>query len=179
MAVGVECAARGRLFEQADSGPLGLFGAAQAADGCSSFSEALVRHLERNGWAPQALELGAASSGVARYQEEPQAVSSREMGMFTEAAPSSVRVGELYTALRCTRAAGGGGRDEELTLELEGPGEAVLLSCFVDVSLQVAAATWEQRAVGAAELPEVQPGTTQENLAGAIAAARARWRSRR
>ena len=53
-----------------------------------------------------------------------------------------MRVGELDTVLRCEGSAG-----DELTLELEGPGEAVLLACVGSVPLEAAAAAWEQRAV--------------------------------
>ena len=153
MAIGVECAARVKIFQAASRSALAPWDLMRLGDGCASFSEALLRFLSRNGWTPLAAELGASAVGVTRYREE-AAVSNREMGMFTEAAPATVRVGELATALQCTGREGG----EELTLELEGPGEAVLLACYGEVPLQAAAATWEQRAVLADSLPEVQDG---------------------
>lgn len=123
-------------------------------DGCSSFSEALLRHLARNGWTPRAAQLGAASAGKARYREE---VGYRDMGMNTEAAPSSVRVDELETVLQCSDERGG-----KLSLALEGPGEAVLLACVGGVPLEATAEMWERRAVSTDRLPEAQPGSCRD-----------------
>jgi hypothetical protein len=97
-AIGIEIAARRRLFQAAASRPLGPWDLLKLGDGCASFAEALVRFIVRNGWTPDALELGTAVEGKVRYREE---VGMRDMGMNTEAAPSSVRVGELEAVLRC------------------------------------------------------------------------------
>lgn len=148
--LGVEVVARRGLFQAASRSPLNPFAVARAADGCASFSEALLRFLSKNGWAPRATELGVAAEGRVRYREE---VRTRDMGAFTEAAPTSVRVGEMAAVLRCEGAAGA-----ELVLELEGPGEAVLFALEARVPLLVAAETWGRRAVRAERLPEVVPG---------------------
>lgn len=62
-----------------------------------------------------------------------------------------VRVDELRTVLRCRREGEDDG--DELALELEGAGEAVLLACWGAVPLECAAATWEARACAADKLP--------------------------
>ena len=80
----------------------------------------------------------------------------REMGMNTEAAPSSVRVGELEAVLRCEGVKG------NLQLSLEGPGEAALLAFVAGVPLEATAATWERRSVSTDRVPETQPGRCRD-----------------
>ena len=80
----------------------------------------------------------------------------REMGMNTEAAPSSVRVGEIDTSLYCS------GADGSLELALEGPGEAVLLAFVGQLPLMATASTWERRAVSPDRLPAIQPGRCRD-----------------
>ena len=70
-----------------------------------------------------------------------------------------MRVDELETVLRC-RSSGGAG--DELSLALEGPGEAVLLACIGGVPLEATADTWARRAVLPERLPEVQPGRCRD-----------------
>ena len=165
-AVGVECAARGRLFEAAAGRTLAPWDLLKLGSGCSSFWEALLAFLEKTGWTPERLELGAeAGGGKARYREEAKGLQTRDMGMFTEPSPSTVRVGELRTALVCTRAGG----EEELLLELEGPGEAVLLACYGGPQLEAAASEWERRATTEAKLPELVAGSTREGVFAALA----------
>jgi len=154
-AVGVECAARSKLFQAASRARLAPWDLLNLGDGSPSFFDALLRFLTRNGWKPVAALLGAASAGKARYRED---VGYRDMGMNTEAAPSSVRVGELASMLQCVGDDGG----TELSLALEGPGEAVLLACAGGLPLEATADTWEQRSVPCDRLPEVQPGRCRD-----------------
>lgn len=150
-AVGVECAARGRLFQAIAQRSLMPWDLLKLGEDCDDFNQALLRCLAQNGWQPSVLQLGAAGGGgKARYREEE--IGYRDMGANTPAAPSSVRVGELSTALICTRVDGG---QEVLQLELEGPGEAVLLARKGGVRVEATAATWEQRAVTPERLPEL------------------------
>ena len=160
-AIGVECAARGKLLSAIVRRPLAPWDLLKLGDGCASFTEALLKLLEREGWRPNVLQLGAAA-GKSRYREDD--VGMRDMGANTPAAPSSVRVGELLTALRCTRIGG----DEQLALELEGPGEAVLLARVGGVPLEATAATWEKRAQSADRLPELRP-ESRRDLSGLFA----------
>lgn len=155
MALGLECASRAKLFEAASRRPLigepqlNPLAAMRLADGCASFSECVLKCLASNGWMPRGVELGMVG-GRSRYREE---VTNREMGAFTEAAPSSVRVGELVSLLRCV-----GDDGEELLLALEGPGEALLLSLYAGgLPMLAAEGMWEQRAVTAERLPELLP----------------------
>ena len=100
-------------------------------------------------------------------------MSTLDMGMFTEAAPSTVRVGELRTVLRCRRSGAPSGVDvDELALELEGPGEAVLLACWGNVPLEAAGATWESRACDMDRLPECLEGSDCDLRAALSLAAR-------
>ena len=173
-AVGVECAARGRLFEAAAGKRLAPWDLLKLGDNCACFSEALLRHLAVNGWEPVAATLGAeVPGGKARFREEGADVSTLDMGMFTEAAPSTVRVGELRTVLRCRRSGAPSGVDvDELALELEGPGEAVLLACWGNVPLEAAGATWESRACDMDRLPECLEGSDCDLRAALSLAAR-------
>lgn len=79
------------------------------------------------------------------------------MGTLTEEAPAAVRVGELRTALRCSR------ESQQLMLELEGPGEAILLASLVgSLPITASADEWERRATNARQLlPEVRPDSTR------------------
>jgi hypothetical protein len=160
-AAGLECMARGRLFEAITQRRLAPWDLMSLGSGCNSFSEALLRCLAQNGWKPRSVGLGAVTgSGFARYREA--AVSQREMGMFTEAAPASVRVGELDTVLRCSRE----GASDELILALDGPGEAVLLAAAFGggegLPFETTETTWERRAVAVERLPELQTGRCTE-----------------
>ena len=92
-----------------------------------------------------------------RYRES---VTTRDMGAFTEAAPSSVRVGELDTFLHCIGSSG-----ETLALQLWGAGEGVLLSHYAvelhmaPLPMHVPSVTWESRAISEGKMPELrQPG---------------------
>ena len=147
MELSLECAARAKLFKAASKQAIGPFAFLNLADGCNRFSEVVLRHLAQNAWEPRYVELDSASAGKARYREE---VTNRDMGAFTEAAPSSVRVGETVTLL-CCEAPGG----EQLTVELDGPGEGIMLSweCGFDLPLRVPTPIWEERAVVSERLP--------------------------
>lgn len=153
-ALGIELMARGDILSAAARRRLNPMQLMQMADGVSSFSEALLTCLSHNGWIPTGIELGTETgTGKARYREE---VTNRDMGAFTAAAPSSVRVGEMVTMLRCVEAADG---KDVLRVALEGPGEALLLSlyCAYRLPLLVASSLWEARAVTEERLPERLP----------------------
>ena len=81
-----------------------------------------------------------------------------------------MRVGELRTVLRCERS---NAPAEQLSLELEGPGEAVLPACWGGVQLEAAAATWQSRACAVDALPECDDGRTCD-LRAALSLAAAR-----
>ena len=78
----------------------------------------------------------------------------------------TVRIGELQTVLRCRR----GDDEDELELELEGVGEAVLLACWGGVPLECASTTWEARACALDKLP-VRQAKRDCNLRAALALA--------
>lgn len=171
--VGVECAARARLFQAAVARRIAPWDLLRLGDGCSSFFEALLRFLSRAGWRAEVCVLGAeVGSGVARYREEAGAIKSLNLGPteWNAEAPTSIRIGEVRTTLQCVD---DGGRS--LSLELEGPGEAVLLACWGGVALEASHAIWEARAVTRDRLPEVQMGRcrTLVNALGLAAARRA------
>ena len=149
-ALGIELMARGEILSAAARRRLNPMQLMQMADGVSSFSEALLTCLAYNGWIPTGIELGTETgTGKARYREE---VTNRDMGAFTAAAPSSVRVGEMFTLLRCVQPADG---KDVLRVALEGPGEALLLNlhCAHRLPLLVASSLWEARAVTEERLP--------------------------
>ena len=156
----VECIARKKLFEAAASRSFAPWDMIGVADGCSSLSAAVLRFAAQQGWSPQGAtlylesELFTGGTGVARYREEYASSASELQGEKRGCWSGPLRNGEVASLLRCT----GDDRAKELSLELDGPGEAVLFAREGRIALSVSEETWDKRAVEVEQLPEAQPG---------------------
>ena len=156
--LGVEIAVRRGLFEAASGQSLAPWSLLRVGDGCSTLYEALARFLAKEDLTPTALVLSLESqlytgnTGFARYREEVSAPPDAQRGP-----PSSppLRLGELVATLQCSRCPEGSasdtGGDDAITIELDGPGEAVLMSREGELPLLLSETVWQARAAANAE----------------------------
>jgi len=155
--LGMECIARKSLFEAVSGTAMAPWDLVGVDTGCSNLPEAVIRYANARGWAAQFVllsleaELYTGKSGVARYREEYAAGpnAARPVG------PPPLRLGELAAVLRCTPTSGG----DDLTIELDDPGEAAMYGRVVQLPLLIAEETWEARAVASEGLPQEQRRT--------------------
>lgn len=124
-AVGVEIAARGRLFELAAAKRLAPWDLLRLGQKSASFHAALLQHLASTGWQPVATSfVSDAGGGVARYREEGDMGTSAEVRTCTmragrrlssrplppDAGSHSLAPSSLCLPLRTTGCAGDGTR---------------------------------------------------------------------
>lgn len=153
----MECIARKSLFEAVSGKAMAPWDMVGVDDGCSTLPEAVIRFATQNGWAAQCVllsleaELYTGTTGVARYREEYTAGPNAARSV---AGPQPLRLGELAAALRCAGDSRSDGDD--LTIELDDPGEAVLYGRLVQLPILITEETWEARALTQEVLPEEQ-----------------------
>ena len=135
-------------FEAAIGRSLALWDLARLANGRRDVPSALLALLRSESLVPRRTVLGPARVAAS-------GVRMRDLGAFTGAAPSSVRLDELGACLECSRGCSPAAAEgEPVALPLASAALAVLLHLHAaQVPIVIAAADWERLATTEAKLP--------------------------
>ena len=135
-----ELMARRQFFDAADAAVRAAAPASELADG--TIVERMLHHARERSLTPVACVLAGGDATGVRL---------RNLGMNTEAAPTSVQLAQFEVVLVCEDASGA-----VHPLPLDGLGVAAAISLAAGAPIRMPAATWEARR--AVAMPEVESG---------------------
>lgn len=153
LALGGYLLGRKELFEAAAGASLGAGDMWRLMSSEKSFAGAVQSHLQRCALSAQCIIIGPLAAPKAKTWAQGASsgeVLERDLGAFTGAQPSSVRLSSLPTTLLCDRAGG----EQQVALTLTSAAEAAALTWTQPLPWCMEASTWAERAIDPERAPE-------------------------